>query len=108
MTSTSSLPTRSMSDIVLIDVSNFHFTSTPFANHPIHPNQIPRERVQATRHESNTVNELQLSGDPLCLTERGLVFIDTDIDIEADVLLLVFSNDIDRPRIELLPQLSDE
>ena len=97
-----------MRDIVLIDVGEFHFTSTPIAHHPIHPNQIPREQVQATRHEPNAVNELQFFLNLLCLTRRGLVFIDRDVDIEADVLLLVFSNDINKSRMKLLPQFSDE
>ena len=86
MTHTLTLSTHSMSDIVLIDVYEFHFVSALFAHHPIHPNQIPRERVQATRHESNTVNKLQLSCNLLHLTWRGLIFIYGDVDIEADVL----------------------
>ena len=92
-----------MSDIVRIDVGKFCFTSAPFTHHSIYPDQIPREEVQANRHEPNAVNESQLSLNLLCL-----IFVSRDADVEADVLFLVFSNDTDRSKIELLPQISDE
>ena len=57
MTHASALPTHS------IYVGEFHFDSATFAHHPIHPNQIPRERVQATQHEPNAVNETLPSSD---------------------------------------------
>ena len=97
-----------MSDIVLIDVGEFLFTWTPFTHHHIKPNQIRRERVQAIQHEPNVVNESQPCLNLLCLTQRVLVFIDRDINIEVDVLLLNLSNDTDGSRIELLPQFSYE
>ena len=106
MTCTSALPTCSMSNIVLINVGEFCFASTPFAHHPIHPSQIPREQVQADRHEPNTVNELQPFRNLLLLTQRGLILVNRDIDIEADVFLLILSNHANRSRIELLPQLN--
>ena len=43
MTCTSAISACSMSDIVLINVGEFHFAFTSFTYHPIHPNQIPRE-----------------------------------------------------------------
>ena len=108
MTCTSALPTRSMSDVVLINVHAFCFASTPYSHHPIHPNQIPRERVQATRHEPNAVDELQLSFNLLHLTQKGLIFINRGVGVEADVLLFVLSNDTNGSRIELFPQFSDQ
>ena len=105
MTCTLALLTHSMSDIVLIDVGKFHFTSTPFTHHPIHSNQIPREQVSATCHEPNAVNELQLSLNLFYLTQRGLVFIYSNTDIEADVLLQVFSIHADGASIELFPNI---
>ena len=68
----------------------------------IHPNQIPGERVQATRHEPNAVNESQLPLDLPHLIQRSLVFINRDVDAGADVPL-VFSNNISKSIIELLP-----
>ena len=46
MTCTSALPAHSMSDMVLIDVGEFHFASTPFAHHPIRANQSPDDSYQ--------------------------------------------------------------
>ena len=68
-------------------MGEFCFVSTPFAHHSINPNRIPREQVQATRHEPNVVNEWQLSLDLLCLTQRVHVSVGRDVDVEADVLL---------------------
>ena len=94
--------------LVLIDVHEFCFTSTPFKHHPIRPSQIPGERVQATRHEPNAVNESQLFDDLLCLTQRGLIFIYGKVDIEADVLFLILSNDASGSGIELVSQFPAE
>ena len=109
MTCSSALSTHSISDIVPIDVGEFIFTSAPLTHHSIYPNQIPREQVEATRYEPNTVNESQLSRNLLLFTQRGLVFVYLcNIDIKADVLLLILSNHADGSKTELLPLLSDE
>ena len=57
MTPTLALSVHSISDVVLIDVGEFHFTSAPFACHSIRSNQISKEEIQAIQHESEAVDE---------------------------------------------------
>ena len=108
MARASPLYTCSMSDVVLIDVRKFRFTSTPFAHHSIHSNQIPSKRIQSTCHEPEAVNEMQLFCNWFYLAWRHLAFTYNDFISEADVLFVILQNDKDGSRIKLLTQFSDK
>ena len=95
------LSTYSMSDVVLIDVHEFYFTSALFVHHPT--NQIPSERVQGTRHEPKAVSESQLSCDQFYLTQRHLAFTYIDIDFKVDVLFITLGDHLNGTGIKFSP-----
>ena len=79
MTYTSALPTYSMSDIVLIDVGEFHFTFAPFAHHPIHPNQIPESHSILESQSKLLAMSLKLSMNCNCfviyfISPKGVLY----------------------------------
>ena len=104
MAISSVLNTCSMS----INVHKFCFAFALITRHSISPNQIPRERVQATRHQPNAVNKSEFNFLFLNPTPHILVRTQDDINIKADILLLLFSIYSNGSKIELLPQFCNK